>query len=184
MGKLARALVLVFVSAALVPMVGGCGPLGKVEALATDPAVGALAAKVKTLVDGLGLLNTALDVPLPDGTVVPTGTLTKVKGWLADLGKLATDISTTTSLATAKPLVTQVGVIVDDVLAALPKGALPANVLSLASATTTYLPLIEDLVGIVGARHPGAARSFGGMSPSDAERVLVAAAATAAVRRQ
>ena len=170
-------------AAAFVLPLAACGSLGPIASLATDPKVGDLAAKVKKLVDGLGLLNTSLDVPLPDGTVVATGTLSKIKGWVADLGTLATDIANTKSLATATPLVTQLGVVFDDVVAALPKGTLPAETLTLVSAATNYLPEIEKLVGLFGSRHPGAARSYGGMSPADAERVLVAAAATAALRR-
>ncbi len=168
-------------SAALVlPLVacGSLGPvLGPVVSLVTDPAVAALSAKVKTLVDGLGLLPSSVT------GAIDAVTLTKVQGWVTDLGSLATAISGTTSLATAKPLVTQLGVIFDDVVGALPAGTLSTQASSLLAAGTTYLPLIEDLVGLVGQRHPGAARFFGGMSPGDAERVLIAAAATAAVHR-
>ena len=162
--------------AAVVPL-ASCGPASKVAALVSDPAVGDLAAKVKTLVDGLKLLPSTVT------GAVSSDKLTTIKGWIGDLGKLATDVSTTTSLATATPLVTQIGKVVDDVVAALPAGTLSGETVSLVSAATSYLPEIEKLVGLFGARHPGAARSFGGMSPADAERVLVAAAATAAIRR-
>src|ERR1700687_4851083 len=94
--------------AAVVPL-ASWGPASKVAALVSDPAVGDLAAKVKTLVDGLKLLPSTVT------GAVSSDKLTTIKGWIGDLVKLATDVSTTTSLATATPLVTQIGKVVDDV---------------------------------------------------------------------
>lgn len=164
-------------TAAILPL-AACESLGKIGGLVTDPLVGDLAAKVKTWVDGLGLLPSDL------AGKVPGDVLGKVSGWLNDLSALAAAIGGTTSLAGAVPLVKQLDVVFTDIVDALPAGTLPASVTTLLSAAHSYLPVILKLAGLATSLFGAPRRSrLAAMPPEDARRVLIAAAATAAVRR-
>jgi len=153
-------------------VLAACGTAAKVEALVTDPKIGELADKVKKLVDGWGLLPSQVS-----GKVSTT-----IQGLLADLGAVATSISNVKSLVDAKPLIGQLGTLIFDIVAVIPAKSVSPKVTELIAAGLSYLPTIESIVGLFGARRPGA-RRFAAMRPDDAERVLVAAAATSSLRR-
>ena len=160
---------------ALVPVVAivACAQLGPIAAVVTDPKVGALLTALKPWIDGLGVLPTWLT-----NAAVNPDVIAKVSGMIGQLVGLAGQIGSVTSIGGAIPLLGTLSAIFGDVVAALPAGVLPANVLSLITAAETYLPTILMIAGMFVQRAP----QFAGRAPMSTEQALAILHAAAASR--
>jgi hypothetical protein len=157
-------------SASTLALVAGCQGLQVVADVVTDPALLALLARVKILVDGLGVLPTWLT------GLLSADSLARVSALVSQLVTLGRSIAAVTSIHDAVPLVGQLVAAVEGLLALVPAGATltSPSLVELMSAAETYLPILLSLVGVLAAPR---ARRFATMTEARAEAILRAAAA-------
>ena len=158
---------------ALVPVVAiaACAGFSPVISIVTDPKVGALIAALQPWIDGLGVLPSWLT------NVASAGTVSKITDLIGQLTALAGQIGGVTSIGSAVPLLGNLSTIFGDILAVLPAGTLPANVVSLLTAAETYLPTILAVAGLFAQRAPRFA-AMAPMTTAQALSILQAAAAS------